>query len=207
MKAFYDKHIMPRMVNHLCGDKHITAQRQLVVPNAKGVVLELGVGSGLNLALYDKSKVKKLVGIDPHEQMCTLAKQRIEDAPVRPEMVIESAEIMTFENKMFDTVVITYTLCSIPDAAKALSEVRRVMKPKAQVLFCEHARAPDANIVRWQDRLNGLWGTFAGGCNINRDMPKLFEEGGFKLDELERYYLKPFPRILGFHTRGVARAV
>jgi len=205
MKGFYDKYIMPRMVNHFCGDKHITVQRQLVVPNAQGVVLELGVGSGLNLALYDKAKVKKLIGIDPHEQMCALARQRIEEAPVRPEMVIESAETMPFEDKMFDCVVITYTLCSIRDVAKALSEVRRVMKPAAQVLFCEHARAPDANIARWQDRFNGLWGKLAGGCNINRDMPKLFEEGGFKFDQLERYYLKPFPRVFGFHTRGVAK--
>lgn len=206
MKRLYDTYVLPRIVDHLCGDKHITAQRQLVVPNATGVVLELGVGSGLNLALYDKTKVKKLIGIDPHEPMCALAKQRIETAPVRPEMMIESAEAMPFDDKMFDTVVITYTLCSIPDVTKALGEVRRVMKPAARVLFCEHARAPDANIMRWQDRLNGLWGTLAGGCHINRDMPKLFEEGGFKFDKLERYYLKPFPRIVGFHTRGVARA-
>lgn len=205
MTGFYDRYILPRMVDHFCGDKRITAQRLLVVPSAKGVVLELGVGSGLNLAHYDKTKVKKLIGIDPHEPMCALARQRIEESPVVPEMLIESAEAMPFEGKIFDTVVITYTLCSIPDAAKALSEVRRVLKPGGHVLFCEHARAPDTNVARWQDRLNGIWGRFSGGCNINRDMPGLFEEGGFKLDQLERYYLKPFPRIVSFHTRGVAK--
>ena len=201
--SWYDRHIFPRAMDIACGLPMIGRQRQLIVPLAQGRVLEVGVGTGLNVRYYDKTRVTKIVGLDPALQLHPLARERIAQAGLDVELVGLSADKIPLPDASFDTVLITYTLCTIPDPLAALNEIRRVLKPGGRLLYCEHGRAPDASVRRWQDRLQPLWGPLAGGCHLGRDIPALLQEGGFKLPEPHTRYL-PGPRPFTFHYWGEA---
>lgn len=181
----------------------ISRMRQKVVPLAQGRVLEVGIGTGLNMRHYDKSRVTHITGLDPALQLHPLARQRIAASGLEVALVGLSAEKIPLPDASFDTVVITYTLCTIPDAASALLEMRRVLAPGGALLFCEHGRAPDATVQVWQQRLQPVWGKLAGGCHLGRDIPALLRTAGFTLDDLQARYVKG-PRPFTFHYWGTA---
>jgi ubiquinone/menaquinone biosynthesis C-methylase UbiE len=202
---WYQRYLLPYLVDLACGVKPVRRQREKVVPLARGRVLEVGIGTGLNMPYYDKSRVERIVGVDPALQMHRLAKARIAAAGLEVELVGLSAEKLPLDDESFDTVLVTYTLCSIAEPVAALREMRRVLAPGGRLLFCEHGRAPDASVRRWQDRIAPWWKPLAGGCYINRDIPALIAAGGFEALDLQTLYL-PGPRVLTFNYWGTAIA-
>lgn len=204
--GFYDRYVLPRFLDLACGMKAVGKQREKVVPGAEGRVLEIGVGSGLNLPYYDKSKISELIGLDPASEMVDIARKRARDFGLPLSFVELEAEQIAMDDDSVDCVVMTFTLCTIPGTRKALEEMRRVLKPGGRLLFCEHGKAPDAGVYKWQNRLNRPWGKIAGGCNLNRDIPALLGEGGFLPEVMDTGYLPKTPRFLGFNYWGSARA-
>ena len=201
--GLYANYIFPAILDLVMRQEPIQRQREKVVPRARGRVLEIGVGSGLNLPFYDRAKVDNLSGLDPSLGLQRRARQRAEAAGIEVEFIPVSSEEIPLADASVDTVVITYTMCSIPDVDTALKEMHRVLRPEGSLLFSEHGRAPDAGVVRWQDRLNPIWRRISGGCNMNRAIPDLLGAAGFKLDELDSMYL-PGPRVMTFTYWGTA---
>ncbi|HXC51109.1 MAG TPA: class I SAM-dependent methyltransferase [Candidatus Limnocylindrales bacterium] len=201
--GLYSRYVLPRLLDFAMRDKPIMRQRAKVVPLAHGRVLEVGIGSGLNLSFYDKSKVDKVLGLDPSPELNVWARQRAAEAGIDVDWLALSSERIPLPDDSVDSIVITYTMCTIPDVHSALLEMRRVLRPGASMYFSEHGVAPDASVRKWQNRLNPLWGKLAGGCNINRNVPKLLEDAGLHLDEIETMYL-PGPRPLTFNYWGSA---
>jgi ubiquinone/menaquinone biosynthesis C-methylase UbiE len=201
--GFYDRHVLPRLIDYACGMGEVMKTRSKIVSQAEGRVLEIGIGTGLNLGFYDPAKVQVVIGVDPAAQMQALARQRADAIAIAVETIaLELGEIQAGDAS-FDSIVCTFTLCTIPDAAAALKEMRRVLKPGGRLLFAEHGLAPDAAVARWQHRLTPLWKPFAGGCHLNRDIPRLIEAGGFAIRELHTGYLQG-PRPMTFVYRGWA---
>ena len=205
-ESWYDRRILPFLLDFACGMKAIREQREKVVPRAAGTVLEIGVGSGLNMAHYDKAKVTKIIGLDPSLQMQAKAKKRIADAGLEVELIGLSAEKIPLDDESVDTVLVTYTLCTIPEPVSALQEMNRVLKPDGKLIFSEHGRAPDEKVRRWQDRLTPYWKKFCGGCHLNRDIPALLNEGGFHSEDLKKMYLEG-PRPMTFNYWGEASKI
>lgn len=201
--SWYEQRVLPYVLDCACGIKAVRRQRAKVVPRAVGRVLEIGIGTGLNVEHYDKARVTEVVGLDPALQMHDLARRRIARAGLPVELIGLSAETIPQPDASFDTVVCTYTLCTIPDPVAALREMRRVLKPGARLLFCEHGRAPDESVRRWQARLNPVWKGLAGGCQLDRDVPALLGAAGLRSDDLQTLYL-PGPRPLTFNYWGSA---
>jgi ubiquinone/menaquinone biosynthesis C-methylase UbiE len=181
--------------------------RAEVVPLAEGTVLELGLGSGLNLAFYDPQRVTKVLGVDPGVALTDLAAARMAAAPVPVELLSISGEALPQADLSIDTVLTTFTLCTIPNVYAALREARRVLKPGGKLVFLEHGLAPEPAVARWQRRLNPLWGALAGGCQLIRDPRALLEDAGWHIEEAhhEVGYGMPGPRVLTYLYRGVAR--
>jgi ubiquinone/menaquinone biosynthesis C-methylase UbiE len=200
----YDKYLLPYLIDLACGIRPVRRQRQKLVPLAYGKVLEIGIGTGLNLPHYDASKIERIWGLDPALEMHSLATKRVVQSGLAVELVGLSAEKIPMADHSFDTVLLTYTLCSIGNPVAALKEMHRVLKPGGQLLFCEHGQAPDIPVRRWQDRLTPVWRRIAGNCHLNRSVPKLLEESGFWAEKLETMYL-PGPRPLTFNYWGLAR--
>jgi ubiquinone/menaquinone biosynthesis C-methylase UbiE len=200
---FYDRYLLPYVIDLACGIRPVQRQRAKVVPQAAGRVLEIGIGTGRNLPFYDKSRLTELSGLDPADQMHRLARKRMQSAGLNVRLLTLSAEEIPMPDASFDSLVMTFTLCSIPDPVRAVREMRRVLKPTGQLLFCEHGRAPDESVRKWQDRLTPLWKPLAGGCHLNRDIPALLREGGFEVPDLQTMYL-PGPRPLTFNYWGAA---
>lgn len=203
--GFYDRYVLPPLINLACASKPNMKQREKIVPRAEGDVLEIGVGSGLNLAYYDTSKVRKLWGLEPSEGMRKLARKKLGDSELNVEWIDLPGEKIPLDANSVDTVLVTYTLCTIPDAHRALQGMQRVLRPGGRLLFCEHGVAPDASVRKWQERLNPIWRKVAGGCNINRDIPSLLESSGFRVVEDERMYI-PGVRALTYNYWGSAVA-
>ena len=203
--SFYDKYILPKFLNCACGSKPINYQREKIVPLAEGKVLDVGIGSGLNIPYYNKSKIKYLYGLDPSIELLNLAKPLAKKNELEIEFLECGAEAIPLPNDSIDTVVITYTLCTIPDTKLSNEEIMRVLKPNGKLLFCEHGLAPDINVVKWQKRINPIWNKIAGGCNLNRDIPKLIRSSGFKILNMEEMYLPSTPKFAGYNYWGVAK--
>lgn len=201
--GLYNRYVLPRLLDYAMKDRPIMRQRAKVVPLAHGRVLEVGIGTGLNLSFYDKSKVEKVIGLDPSPELNVTARKRAEEAGVDVDWLMLSSERIPLPDDSVDSIVITYTMCSIPDVDAALREMARVMKPGASMFFSEHGLAPDAKVRRWQDRLDPLWGKIAGGCHINRDVPKMLGGAGLAIQQLDTMYL-PGPRPLTFNYWGRA---
>lgn len=203
--GWYERHVLPYLVDLACGLNTVRRQRRKVVPAAHGNVLEVGIGTGLNLEHYDKARVDRVVGVDPGLEMHPLAQKRARQAGLTVELVGLSAEKLPFDAKTFDTVVVTYALCTIADPLAALVEMRRVLKRGGLLVFCEHGLAPDPSVRRWQHRLTPLWARVAGGCHLDRNVPALLSEAGFQSRDLQTAYL-PGPRVLTYNYWGTAEA-
>ena len=202
--GFYDDHILPHLIGFACSSKPVMLQRQKVVPRAEGRVLEVGLGAGPNLAFYDPTKVELVFGLEPSEGMRRKAARAVADAPVPVELIGLPGEEIPLDDNAVDTVVLTYTLCSIDRWEAALEQIRRVLKPSGRLLFCEHGLAPDERVARFQARLDPLWGVIAGGCHLNRPIPKLLERAGFAIDDMETLYIPGTPKFAGFNYWGSA---
>lgn len=202
--SWYERHILPHLIDCACGMPQVDRERAQVVPRAHGRVLEIGIGSGRNLRHYCADHVQCVQGLDPAMAWDPKARKRAEAVKFPVTLLPLSAETIPEADASFDCVVCTYTLCTIPDPAQALREFRRVLKPDGMLLFSEHGRAPDAGVRNWQRRLEPVWKRIAGGCHLTRDVPALLGDAGFVFDELEHRYLSR-PRFLTYNYRGVAR--
>lgn len=202
--SIYTRHVLPYLLHAAMQQKVLRPFRARVASAAEGRVLEVGIGSGLNLPLYGAG-VREVVGVDPSAAL--LGRARMAAMQVRPpvDLVEGSAEALAFEDASFDTVVTTWSLCTIPDAERALTEMRRVLRPSGSLLFVEHGRAPEAGVAWWQDCLDPLWSRVAGGCHLNRPIDALLSRNGFKLDALSTCRV-PGPRTHTFLYEGRARS-
>ena len=201
--SFYQHHILPRLLHMVMQQEAMVPFRRRVIGAAEGRVLEVGIGSGLNLPLYGPS-VRSVIGLDPSHELLRMARDRAATAPVPVELLEGSAETVPLDDASIDTVVTTWTLCTIPDAPRALSELRRVLRPGGALLFVEHGRAPEPGVARWQDRLDPMWRRLAGGCHLNRKIDDLISGAGFQIDALTNARL-PGPRTHTFLYEGRAR--
>ena len=202
--SLYDRYVLPRLTNLACGSKPTRRQREKIVHRAYGDVLEIGFGGGLNLEHYDTNKVRKVFGLEPSEGMRESARARIEASGLDVELIDLRGEKIPLDDNSVDSILVTYTLCTIPDAVEALQGMRRVLKPKGHLFFCEHGKSPDKAVQRWQQRVNPVWRRFAGGCNMDRDIPALLDAGGFKIEEDNRMYI-PGLKMLSYNFWGAAR--
>ena len=201
----YNKYILPKFLNCACGSKPINYQRQKVVPLANGKVLDIGIGSGLNIPFYNSDKIDIVIGIDPSHELIELAKELANDSKASIELVIGSAESIPYPDNFFDTVLVTYTMCTIPNVAIANKEMWRVLKDDGRLIFCEHGLAPDKKISKWQNRIDPFWGKIAGGCHLNRDIQKLITDAGFSFESLDKMYLPSTPKFAGYNYWGVGK--
>jgi ubiquinone/menaquinone biosynthesis C-methylase UbiE len=202
--GIYDKYLLPKLVHFTCGQNPSMRQREKVVPLAKGRVLEIGIGSGLNIPFYDAQKVEHLWGLDPSAEMWSIAQKNAAEHHLDAEFIQSGAESIPLDNNSADTVLMTFTMCTIPDVSAALDEIRRVLKPTGRLIFCEHGKAPDESVQRWQNRFNPVWRMLAGGCNLNRSIPDLLAQSGYKSDDMQTMYL-PGWKPATFNYWGTAR--
>jgi ubiquinone/menaquinone biosynthesis C-methylase UbiE len=199
----YAKFVLPRIVDLAMSNKEATRMRQHWVPHARGDVLEVGIGSGLNLPFYSR-EVGRVYGVEPSLELQKLARKRIAGHAIRLEFLSQSIEeTLPLADQSIDTVVITWTLCSIADPPRALQQMKRVLKRSGRLIFVEHGRAPDVDVAAWQDRLTPLWKRIGGGCHLNRKIDSLLLEAGFEVNELRTTYL-PGPRPMTYTYQGFA---
>jgi ubiquinone/menaquinone biosynthesis C-methylase UbiE len=203
--GFYGNVILPRLCDLSMRNKRLRPYRERVIGAAEGRVLEIGAGSGLNLRLY-RSAASEVLALEPDQNLLRIAERNAKNAP-RPVTFLEaSAEQIPLEDRSVDTVVTTWTLCTIPDADRALREARRVLKTAGRLLFVEHGLAPERHVQKWQNRLTPVWTKISGGCHLNRPIARIIETAGFAIESLETGYL-PGPKFLAFLSEGSARPI
>ena len=205
MASLYDRWVLPKILGLACASRPVMKQRVKIVPKAEGRVLELGVGMGLNLRFYDPGKVSEVLGVDPSPELRAAAQAAERDPALKVRVEDGTAEALPFEDKSFDTVVCTFTLCSVCTPAAALGEARRVLKPGGRFLFCEHGLAPDPGVARWQRRMDPVWGKLFGGCHLSRPVGGALKAAGFTIESLDTMYLPKTPKIAGWNEWGAAR--
>jgi len=203
--SLYNRYVLPWVIRKSCASKPIRKQREKVVPLAEGRVLEIGAGGGLNFPHYVKSKVDMVLGLDISAELLDLAEEQAARARVPFESVLLDAASIPLERNEVDTVLVTYSLCSIDDLEPALNEMYRVLKPSGKLIFCEHGVAPDIQVSRMQRALTPLWRRFGGGCRLDRDLPGEIEKAGFQIRWLEQMYLPGTWRVVGWNSWGVAK--
>lgn len=203
--SFYEKYCLAPFINCACGTRPITNQRKKVVPLCYGRVLEVGMGSALNLPYYDRDKVEFIWGLEPSQAMRKKAQPNIEKSGLSVELLDLPGEEIPLDNNSIDTILLTYTLCTIPQWDVALQQMRRVLKPGGKLVFTEHGRAPDAGLKKWQDRINPLWKKLAGGCNLNRPIPELLRGSGFGIETMDSMYLPSTPKLFSYNYWGEAK--
>ncbi len=201
--SFYDRFILPRFIDFACGTEGFRNKRSQILPMAYGDILEIGIGSGHNLEFYDETKVKTVRGIDPAEPSIKIAKQRLQNYNFPIKLDIGIAENLPYEDQSFDSVVIGYSLCTIPNVDEAMLEVRRVLKNEGIFLFTEHGLSPDPKVEAWQHRLTPAWKKIGGGCHLNRNIELIISKSGFKFEQLQKKYIKG-PKILTYNYYGKA---
>ena len=203
--GIYSKYFLPKIVHWACSLKPQMKQREKVIPLARGQVLEIGIGSGLNLPYYDATKVTRLWGLEPSPEMVRIAAAMVHSVGFPVEFIGLPGDEIPLDDNSVDTVVTTYTLCSISDTEPALRQMARILRPGGQLIFCEHGSAPDESVRAWQNRVTPIWKRLAGGCHLNRNIPSVLEQGGFKVVDLETMYI-PGWRPASFNFWGSATA-
>jgi ubiquinone/menaquinone biosynthesis C-methylase UbiE len=198
--GIYSDILLPRMIGCACGTGPIARQRRKIIPVATGHVVDIGFGTGTNVPFYDPARVSHVTAVEPHAPM--LARFDPATAAMPIQLANRPGEDTGLEDASADTVVITFTLCTVADPAAVLAEARRILKPDGQLLVCEHGKAPDAGIARQQRWIEPLWKPLAGGCHLTRDTAALLADGGFSTDRLDTMYLPRTPRFAGFNTWG-----
>lgn len=201
---FYQRHIEPALINCACSVGSVQARRKQITPRASGTVLEVGFGSGHNLPFYDNDKVNKLFALEPSEGMRKRAAERLAQTPLDVELLDLPGERIPLDADSVDSILITYTMCTIPGIQDALGEMRRVLRPGGHMYFCEHGRAPDQKIARFQDKIDKPWGALFGGCHVNRNIPELLRGAEFNITELQEEYIEKAPKFAGYTYMGVA---
>jgi ubiquinone/menaquinone biosynthesis C-methylase UbiE len=201
--GFYRKFVLPHLINLAMSNEDVARRRSEMIPLACSEILEIGIGSGLNLPFYSDRAIR-ICGVDPSRELLQMARKKTGSLTIPVQLLNGSAEQLPLENQVVDTIVMTWTLCSIPDPNKALAEMLRVLKPGGDLLFIEHGRAPETKVEAWQDRINRPWRALAGGCNLNRKIDGLISAAGFRILQLDTSYL-PGPRMFSFTYRGCAR--
>jgi ubiquinone/menaquinone biosynthesis C-methylase UbiE len=201
--TFYSNHILPKLIHWVCSQKNFDHRRNQVVPQARGTILEVGMGSGLNLPFYDPSKVDQLYGLEPSDELRAMARKNAAGLPFPVSFIRLPGEKIPLETASVDTVLVTYTLCTIPDIHQALYQMRRVLKPRGQLIFCDHGLAPDREVQKWQNRLNPAWHRISGGCSLNRPIAGLIAQNGFAIRKLTAKYQNSL-KITSFTYQGIA---
>jgi ubiquinone/menaquinone biosynthesis C-methylase UbiE len=201
---FYRRYVLPRLINFAMSHDDVMRLRGVLVPNAKGIVLEAGIGSGLNMPFYSND-VTKLYGVDPSPELLRMARERAASMLFPVALLEREAEHIPLAAESVDTVVVTWSLCSIANPEAALRELRRVLRPGGTFIFVEHGLAPEAGVRKWQNRLTPVWKRFAGGCHLNRPVADLIRNAGFTITDLRTEYL-PGPRPMTFMYEGIAHA-
>jgi ubiquinone/menaquinone biosynthesis C-methylase UbiE len=200
--GFYRDRIVPHLCHLSMRNRRLVPYRERVIAAAEGRVLEIGIGSGLNLPFYTP-RAREILGLEPAPRLVAMARRAAERATVPVTFIEGSAEAIPLDSRSVDTVVTTWTLCTIPKALDALAEMRRVLRPGGQLLFVEHGLAPEAGVRKWQDRLDPAWARLAGGCHLNRPIAALIETAGFRVTKIETGYA-PGPKPLAFLYEGRA---
>ena len=203
--GFYDSWLFPRVLDLVMQQQQLIPFRQRIGEAASGRVLDVGIGSGLNLPFYGE-RTERVFGIDPSPELLHFAEERASKTSTPVELLRGSGEALPLEDNSIDTAVVTFTLCTVGDTTAVLAEIRRVLRPGGRLLFAEHGRSPDASVARWQDRLTPIWRHVAGGCHLNRKPDDLIRSAGFNIESLETGYLKG-PRPMGFVYAGGACAI
>lgn len=186
--GFYARYLLPRIVNFACSTTANMRQREKVVPQVSGRVLEIGFGSGLNLSLYDPEKVEQVWGLDPSREMWGLVKNKCDRLPFKFNYIAASAESVPLADDSVDSALVTFSLCTIPDVDSALRDIHRVLRPGGRLFFCEHGLAPDERIRKWQHKIDPIWRRVGGGCHLTRNIPQLIRSAGFGIDVLKEMY-------------------
>jgi Methylase involved in ubiquinone/menaquinone biosynthesis len=199
----YRRVIFPQLLDLALSGERIERYRRQLLAHVQGSVLEIGFGTGLNLSCYPEH-IRKITGVDPNPGMGSLARRRIASSPIAVDWQVADAQKLPFPSQSFDSVVSTWTLCSIPNVAKALREIRRVLRAGGKLFFLEHGLSEDPQVQRWQNCLNPIQKVIADGCNLNRDMARLIREAGFRFEQLERFYMPDQPRFIGYTYQGIA---
>lgn len=202
--SFYEDRVLPHIIDTACSMGQVMKLRSQVVPRARGRVLEVGMGSGINLEFYDQSRVEMVYGLEPSEGMRRKALPNLNRSPIAVEWLDLPGEKIPLEDNSVDTVLLTFTLCTIPDWHAALLQMKRVLKPGGDLLFLEHGEAPHETVRKWQHRITPGWKMFAGGCHLNRQIADLIRHAGFEIQELENLYMPNAPKIAGFIYKGRA---
>jgi ubiquinone/menaquinone biosynthesis C-methylase UbiE len=202
--SWYEANIMPRLITCACSQGQVMKRRAAVVPCARGDVFELGCGGGINQEFYDPAAITSYAGIDPHESLLADARKAAHDKGWQADLRRGVGEAIPFAAASFDHVVCTFTLCSVNDPARVLSELRRILRPSGAVLFLEHGRAPDGDVAGWQNRIEPVWKRLAGGCHLTRPISAAFDQAGFTVEPLGKGYTPKAPRFAGWMEWGVA---
>lgn len=203
--TFYEERILPYLIDRVCSVGQVMKLRKQVVPRAKGTVLEVGMGSGINLEFYQPDQVELVYGLEPSAGMRRKASANLERSPVTVEWLDLPGEQIPLANETVDTVLLTFTLCTIPDWRVALEQMKRVLKPNGQLLFLEHGQSPDLGTQKWQHRITPGWRKIAGGCHLNRNIAELIASAGFEITELDNLYVPKTPKVAGYIYKGCAR--
>lgn len=206
MASWWERHGVPRLIKCACSQGQIMKARSKVVPLAQGDVLELGCGGGINMEFYDPARVKSFTGLDPSPELLAMSRAAAQTHGMAADIQGGVGEAMPFDSGRFDTVVTTFTLCSVADQAAVLSEIRRVLKPGGTALFLEHGGAPDAAVAKWQRRIEPVWKRVGGNCHLTRPIGEAYEKAGFSVERQGAAYMPKTPRPFGWIEYGAARA-
>lgn len=202
--TWYDEHVVPRIIRCACSSPAIMKLREKVVPLASGRVFEIGCGGGINQQFYDPAQISGFSGMDPSIKGLDFARAAATNKGWQADIRQGFGEAIPFEDASFDSVVCTFTLCSVTDQAQTLAELRRILKPGGQLLYAEHGRAPDAGVAKWQDRIEPVWKKIAGGCHLTRPVTSAVKRSGFTVMTQGERYAPKTPRFAGWVEWGQA---